>query len=74
VGVSVYMPDVRDATLLEVVVDALADADQAVLVAASEPQKLQLPGARRGSGRSADGGCFVFGVEEKPPIQANVSM
>ena len=73
VGIPVHMPDMRHAILFEVFVDALADADQAVLVAASEPQQLQLlwrPPDRAGARRR----LLVFGAEEKPPTQANVSM
>ncbi len=46
-GIAVHVPDVWEAVLLEVVVDALANADQAVFVAATEPEQPQLPGGRR---------------------------
>jgi hypothetical protein len=35
-GIAVHVPDVWDAILLEVAVDALANADQAVFVAATK--------------------------------------
>ena len=41
-ALAVDVPDVRDVLLLEIGVHALADADQAVLVAAGEPEQLQL--------------------------------
>ena len=66
-----HVPDVRHAFLLEVGVDVLTDVDEAVLVAAGKPEQLQLLGRFR-SGRSSAGG-LVFGAEEKPPTQANVS-
>ena len=72
VAVGVDMPDVRHVVLLEVGVNALADADQAVLVAAGQPQELQLLACGRGIGDEL-GGRLVLGAEEKPPTQANVS-
>jgi len=45
VAIGIHMPDMRHALFFEVVVDALADTYQAVLVAAGQPQELQfLPG------------------------------
>ena len=44
VGVIIHVPDVRDVLLLQVGVDALADANQAVLVAARDVEELQLLG------------------------------
>ena len=41
VTVGIYVPDVWHVVFLEVVVDALADSDQAVLVATGQPQELQ---------------------------------
>jgi len=42
VAVGVHVPDVRHAVFLEIRVHALTDADQALPVAAREPQQLQL--------------------------------
>src|SRR3954470_19548941 len=42
VAVAVDVPDVRDTLLLEVGVHALADAEQAVLVAAGDPEQPDL--------------------------------
>ncbi len=71
-GMRVHVPDVRHALFFQVVVDALADADQAVLVAAAEPQQLQfLLGGRRIGHELGPG--LVFGAEEKPPTQAKIS-
>ena len=49
VAVGIYVPYVWHVVFLEVVMDALADTDQAVLVAAGQPQELQF----------LSGGCRV---------------
>src|ERR1043166_8175384 len=46
-GVVIDVPDVRDVLFLQVGVNALADADQAVLVAARDVEKFQLFGLLR---------------------------
>src|ERR1700693_5069129 len=48
VRVAVHMPDVRDILLLQIGMHALADTEQAILVAAGDPEQFQLlPGGRR---------------------------
>src|SRR4029434_6734336 len=44
VAIVVHVPDVGHVLLLQVSVDALADANEAVFVAAGNPQQLQLAG------------------------------
>src|SRR5260370_27052147 len=46
-SVFIHMPDVRNVLLLQVGVKALADADQAILIAIRDIEELQLPGSRR---------------------------
>ncbi len=47
VGIPIHVPDVGHALLFKVVVNALADEDQAVPVAATKPKQLQLFWNRR---------------------------
>jgi hypothetical protein len=72
VRVLIHVPDVRHVVFLEVGVDILADADEAVLVATGEVEKLELlRGIRRIRASSAAG--LVLGADEKPPTQAKVA-
>ena len=56
VAIAVHVPEVGHAHFFQVVVNTLADADQGVLVAASQPQKLQVLGnCRIGQARQESG-------------------
>ena len=72
VRVAIDMPDVRNVLALEIGMHALADADQAVPLAAGDPEQFQLLPVLAGSGTSCAAG-FVLGAAEKAPTQAKVS-